>query len=54
MVNGAGVFLEPGQDWPQNPLSFGRISCEDPEVKPELKTSVASMSESVYPFVEPF
>ena len=45
---------KPEQDWPQNPLSFGSISCEDPEVKPDVKTSMASMSESVFPLVEYF
>ena len=51
---GPEFLWKPEEDWPQDPLSFGSFSCEDPEVKPEVKTSMASMSEPVYPLVEHF
>ena len=51
---GPEFLWKPEEDWPQNPLPFGSISCEDPEVKPEVKISMASMSEPVYPLVEHF
>jgi len=41
------------EEWPQNP-SLWSIACEDPEVKADIKVSMASMTKSVHPVTEYF
>ena len=43
-IKGPAFLWQPEQEWPQQPLSFGEISNEDPEIKKQVNVCAATIT----------